>query len=124
MRKASTTAKMKMRSCCHALGKAMRLRRNLFPQISISLSHRRATARRRSEEHTSELQSLMRTSYAVFCLKKKNSPLTLAAPPFEQDTGSIAQYSSTPERTSVLYTYGDEPCSEVGEGEHIVRANE
>src|SRR3546814_2283051 len=25
-----------------------------------------------SEEHTSELQSLMRTSYAVFCLKKKN----------------------------------------------------
>src|SRR3546814_4652068 len=27
---------------------------------------------RRSEEHTSELQSLMRSSYAVFCLKKKN----------------------------------------------------
>src|SRR3546814_6124761 len=27
----------------------------------------------RSEEHTSELQSLMRTSYAVFCLKKKTS---------------------------------------------------
>src|SRR3546814_5742043 len=26
----------------------------------------------RSEEHTSELQSLMRNSYAVFCLKKKN----------------------------------------------------
>src|SRR3546814_1419549 len=33
-----------------------------------------ATLRRggRSEEHTSELQSLMRISYAVFCLKKKN----------------------------------------------------
>src|SRR3546814_3467121 len=28
----------------------------------------------RSEEHTSELQSLMRLSYAVFCLKKKNLP--------------------------------------------------
>src|SRR3546814_5565635 len=28
-------------------------------------------SRRRSEEHTSELQSLMRISYAVFCLKKK-----------------------------------------------------
>src|SRR3546814_984220 len=28
----------------------------------------------RSEEHTSELQSLMRISYAVFCLKKKRSP--------------------------------------------------
>src|SRR3546814_2149430 len=31
----------------------------------------RKRARARSEEHTSELQSLMRTSYAVFCLKKK-----------------------------------------------------
>src|SRR3546814_9007571 len=29
----------------------------------------------RSEEHTSELQSLMRSSYAVFCLKKKNPTL-------------------------------------------------
>src|SRR3546814_7137043 len=29
------------------------------------------SARKRSEEHTSELQSLMRISYAVFCLKKK-----------------------------------------------------
>src|SRR3546814_2178347 len=28
----------------------------------------------RSEEHTSELQSLMRSSYAVFCLKKKQTP--------------------------------------------------
>src|SRR3546814_9713149 len=30
----------------------------------------------RSEEHTSELQSLMRISYAVFCLKKKKQPHT------------------------------------------------
>src|SRR3546814_2029941 len=30
----------------------------------------------RSEEHTSEFQSLMRISYAVFCLKKKRNPLT------------------------------------------------
>src|SRR3546814_4095191 len=38
-------------------------------------------AQGRSEEHTSELQSLMRISYAVFCLKKKHTktcvPLTL-----------------------------------------------
>src|SRR3546814_8834741 len=39
----------------------------------------------RSEEHTSELQSLMRISYAVFCLKKKNttnqlSPITSTSP--------------------------------------------
>src|SRR3546814_9201361 len=32
--------------------------------------------RLRSEEHTSELQSLMRISYAVFCLKKKNTTTT------------------------------------------------
>src|SRR3546814_1241080 len=32
-------------------------------------------AKRRSEEHTSELQSLMRISYAVFCLKKKNKKI-------------------------------------------------
>src|SRR3546814_8857019 len=40
-------------------------------------AHRRLSrspkAGRRSEEHTSELQSLMRISYAVFCLKKKNN---------------------------------------------------
>src|SRR3546814_6429422 len=35
-------------------------------------SVRAALASTRSEEHTSELQSLMRISYAVFCLKKKN----------------------------------------------------
>src|SRR3546814_5412788 len=34
---------------------------------------RERTAVRRSEEHTSELQSLMRISYAVFCLKKKKN---------------------------------------------------
>src|SRR3546814_1170141 len=33
----------------------------------------RAIVRNRSEEHTSELQSLMRISYAVFCLKKKKN---------------------------------------------------
>src|SRR3546814_3831506 len=39
-----------------------------------SRSRRAWAARSRSEEHTSELQSLMRSSYAVFCLKKKNRP--------------------------------------------------
>src|SRR3546814_8043061 len=34
---------------------------------------RRLILGQRSEEHTSELQSLMRISYAVFCLKKKNN---------------------------------------------------
>src|SRR3546814_8776518 len=35
--------------------------------------HREIERRVRSEEHTSELQSLMRISYAVFCLKKKKN---------------------------------------------------
>src|SRR3546814_4831768 len=35
---------------------------------------------RRSEEHTSELQSLMRISYAVFCLKKKKENTTKRNP--------------------------------------------
>src|SRR3546814_3807146 len=37
---------------------------------------RRGIELARSEEHTSELQSLMRSSYAVFCLKKKNKHKT------------------------------------------------
>src|SRR3546814_1720773 len=53
------------------------------PQIQLPMASPPATAvwkaartrpatQRGSEEHTSELQSLMRISYAVFCLKKKN----------------------------------------------------
>src|SRR3546814_1085817 len=38
-----------------------------------SLGGTKQTIGTRSEEHTSELQSLMRISYAVFCLKKKNN---------------------------------------------------
>src|SRR3546814_7096754 len=40
-------------------------------QAPPALFDRARTAHGRSEEHTSELQSLMRISYAVFCLKKK-----------------------------------------------------
>src|SRR3546814_8030711 len=44
------------------------------PELAEKLVKRRAgreAGKARSEEHTSELQSLMRISYAVFCLKKK-----------------------------------------------------
>src|SRR3546814_5842920 len=44
-----------------------RLRNHVFPMPEPRI----ATTPMRSEEHTSELQSLMRISYAVFCLKKK-----------------------------------------------------
>src|SRR3546814_975360 len=45
---------------------------NFFDTFNGSPVTRLINAGRRSEEHTSELQSLMRISYAVFCLKKKN----------------------------------------------------
>src|SRR3546814_9472455 len=42
----------------------------------------------RSEEHTSELQSLMRISYAVFCLKKKNTQIRTRMHTYEQLTNT------------------------------------
>src|SRR3546814_4484901 len=44
--------------------------------LAIQSAALRPSRQKRSEEHTSELQSLMRISYAVFCLKKKNLHLT------------------------------------------------
>src|SRR3546814_2554475 len=41
--------------------------------LALALSKPDTNESHRSEEHTSELQSLMRISYAVFCLKKKNT---------------------------------------------------
>src|SRR3546814_8596248 len=50
----------------------------------------------RSEEHTSELQSLMRTSYAVFCLKKKKTTdHTNTKPAYEQNTTTITTNNNT-----------------------------
>src|SRR3546814_7699674 len=46
-------------------------RRGDRPEIGLGLDPRGDGEIVRSEEHTSELQSLMRISYAVFCLKKK-----------------------------------------------------
>src|SRR3546814_2189439 len=40
----------------------------------------KSALKRRSEEHTSELQSLMRISYAVFCLKKKTNQIPTSRP--------------------------------------------
>src|SRR3546814_1016297 len=45
----------------------------------------------RSEEHTSELQSLMRISYAVFCLKKQNQPPNQRAPTISKTNQSEKQ---------------------------------
>src|SRR3546814_8704066 len=53
----------------------------------------------RSEEHTSELQSLMRISYAVFCLKKKNYHLCVI-----QLTNTISTYGDTSKQTCRILT--------------------
>src|SRR3546814_2717856 len=50
----------------------------------------------RSEEHTSELQSLMRISYAVFCLKKKKPPNQLTAQTLITHTHTINDHSYQP----------------------------
>src|SRR3546814_7094673 len=52
-------------------------RNRFLVSVSGTWRHRPPAGRMpasRSEEHTSELQSLMRISYAVFCLKKQNNP--------------------------------------------------
>src|SRR3546814_5739118 len=58
-----------------AEGAPGRLHHAAFRQAVVvrELSQDRRLPGARSEEHTSELQSLMRISYAVFCLKKKNT---------------------------------------------------
>src|SRR3546814_1509278 len=61
--------------CCHArlIGRKRRIGGLILARSRWRQRARQARfgAYRRSEEHTSELQSLMRISYAVFCLKKK-----------------------------------------------------
>src|SRR3546814_8896820 len=45
-----------------------------YPMVAPNYARQRSEfAKKRSEEHTSELQSLMRNSYAVFCLKQKKN---------------------------------------------------
>src|SRR3546814_10271811 len=55
-------------------GRELAMARWGMPSPSFVLTNKRTDAR--SEEHTSELQSLMRTSYAVFCLKTKKNQKT------------------------------------------------
>src|SRR3546814_9294427 len=55
----------------------------------------------RSEEHTSELQSLMRISYAVFCLKKNNEHTTILI------SSSLPEFKTEDTRTFENYIYID-----------------
>src|SRR3546814_2653147 len=53
--------------------KLLPLIRQTLAEAGLEVGDLDGVAYTRSEEHTSELQSLMRTSYAVFCLKKKKN---------------------------------------------------
>src|SRR3546814_7212254 len=65
-----------VRHPCHACAQRLRSARASPVLHACALPHSPPDeSRHRSEEHTSELQSLMRISYAVFCLKKKNIQL-------------------------------------------------
>src|SRR3546814_2298088 len=65
------TTLFRSRSLQRAWPHARQKRRIPQGEKSSAAAIRSAAFRIRSEEHTSELQSLMRISYAVFCLKKK-----------------------------------------------------
>src|SRR3546814_2456209 len=56
-----------------ALNSAASARARPSSRPSDAMPHQNESGTDRSEEHTSELQSLMRISYAVFCLKKKKT---------------------------------------------------
>src|SRR3546814_1556274 len=64
----------KMTRQAYSAGKQTLLSPFMTQVAPIPIRRSRST---RSEEHTSELQSLMRTSYAVFCLKQKTLPLSI-----------------------------------------------
>src|SRR3546814_10814959 len=57
----------------HLFGVVLPVGGQVQAAVSGEFLHEQRGERGRSEEHTSELQSLMRISYAVFCLKKKNT---------------------------------------------------
>src|SRR3546814_9205784 len=72
------------------------------PGAGVDGQGRRAHRRLRSEEHTSELQSLMRTSYAVFCLKKKMIALHIISAVHTRDKKHNDIYYATYKQNSLL----------------------
>src|SRR3546814_8322465 len=82
----SLSIRRKLPASCHkmpGMKRVMRpcstgcLGRRLISENARSAAHCPTRPDYRSEEHTSELQSLMRISYAVFCLKKKITNYTM-----------------------------------------------
>src|SRR3546814_4958709 len=77
------------------------------PANDVSLA-RRPGAAARSEEHTSELQSLMRISYAVFCLKKKKIPKARVEHGYTQPMCKYKNTSSTTPTEQVIHDTQDD----------------
>src|SRR3546814_8115844 len=80
------------------LGPDFRIVQRRFQALDLAPIHIREPkmyvghGRRRSEEHTSELQSLMRISYAVFCLKKKNTQLNNIRRIYHTTSSTLTRY--------------------------------
>src|SRR3546814_6208365 len=90
--------------------------RPVSPMAAIILSSPRAkpispvvSPTFRSEEHTSELQSLMRISYAVFCLKKNTHTIDISTIPYYLYFPIHVYYSQCPpyQRNSTMINYQD-----------------
>src|SRR3546814_10073833 len=87
-------------------GMASRGRRRMadcFPSLDPLGSQDLHVTSNRSEEHTSELQSLMRISYAVFCLKKKKQSTHNANINSNSIINNNSTYRSTKVREHSLY---------------------
>src|SRR3546814_5337139 len=79
--KRSSQTSRSSRNCCCATTTTVsdRLRSTSCRRAHWPARSRPSSARSRSEEHTSELQSLMRISYAVFCLTKNTTQMIYTA---------------------------------------------
>src|SRR3546814_3387926 len=73
------------------------------PQMVVEQNGYSGVGPPRSEEHTSELQSLMRISYAVFCLKKKKNTTN--------QTSSVSFLPYCNDFDIITHRFGSVPCS-------------
>src|SRR3546814_9677840 len=80
-----------------------------------------ARGARRSEEHTSELQSLMRISYAVFCLKKKK--IQTKKTHYKHHTHQQYQQATDTKITKETTTYGYYPHTQTHINQHDHKAH-
>src|SRR3546814_10213974 len=99
----ATYSTLRFRHCCAPPRlSAARYRR-------ANASARAKPSTRRSEEHTSELQSLMRISYAVFCLKKKKNNTTITTTYLESIITTISDKTQETSHTRYIHKQRPKP---------------